>query len=85
MAFFLPLIGLAAKAVLPSQLNTDFEPKKLSFVRVLLSGNQDSIKGEVQSKIFQFLKQKNSFVPISELKIFSKNPSSVCKTLEAKA
>ena len=78
-------IGLAAKAVLPSQLNTDFEPKKLSFARVLLSGNQASIKGEVQSKIFQFLKQKNSFVPISELKIFSKNPSSVCKTLEAKS
>ena len=68
-------IGLAAKSVLPSQLNTDFEPKKQSFVRVLSSENQNKIKGEVQSKIFEFLKTKSSPVPISDLKIFSTNAS----------
>jgi len=77
-------IGLAAKSVLPSQLNTDFEPKKQRFVRALSSENQNKIKGEVQLKIFEFLKTKSSPVPISDLKIFSTNVSAVCRSLEEK-
>ncbi len=77
-------IGLAAKAVLPSQLSTSYEPKKQNFARALYSKSESNIKGSTQIKVFNFLKSQNSPVPFSALKIFSPNPSSICNSLEKK-
>ena len=77
-------IGLAAKAVLPSNLSTSYEPKKQSFAKISSLKNEKKIQGEKQLKVFNFLKSRNSSVPISELKIFTSNPSAVCKSLETK-
>ena len=83
-AYYNTPIGLAAKAVLPSQLSTNYEPKKQSFAKVTAFKNETIIKGEIQLKIFNFLKSQDSLVPISELKTFSANPSAVCKSLQSK-
>ena len=83
-AYYNTPIGLAAKAVIPSQLSTNYEPKKQSFAKVTAFKNETIIKGEIQLKIFNFLKSQDSLVPISELKTFSANPSAVCKSLQSK-
>ena len=77
-------IGLAAKAVLPSQLSTSYEPKNQNFAQALHSQNKNNIKGSTQIKVFNYLKSKNSPVPFSALKIFTPNPSSVCNSLDKK-
>jgi len=77
-------IGLAAKAVLPSQLSTNYEPKKQSFAKISSLNDEKKIKGEKQLKVYKFLKSQNSPVPFSELKRFSLNPSTICKSLEDK-
>ena len=77
-------IGLAAKAVLPSQLSTSYEPKKQNFARALHSQSENNIKGPTQIKVFNFLRSQNALVPLSALKIFSPNPSSICSSLEKK-
>ena len=83
-AYYNTPIGLAAKAVIPSQLSTNYEQKKQSFAKVTGFKNETIIKGEIQLKIFNFLKSQDSLVPISELKTFSANPSAVCKSLQSK-
>ena len=77
-------IGLAAKAALPSELRTTYEPKKENYIKIESEYHKQNISGEIQKKIISYLKTKNDFVPISELKIFSSNPSSPCKALEVK-
>ena len=77
-------IGLAAKAALPSELSTAYEPKKQNYIKIDPEFYKQNISGQIQKKIINYLKTKNDFIPISELKIFSSNPLSPSKALESK-
>ena len=77
-------IGLAAKVALPSNLNTTYEPKKQTYVKIGSTNYESNISGEVQKKIYNYLKSKNKLLPISDLKKFSKYPLSICKALRSK-
>ena len=66
-------IGLAAKVALPSELSTTYEPKKQTYVKIGSTNYESNISGEIQKKIYNYLKSKNKLLPISDLKKFSKN------------
>ena len=77
-------LGIAAKAVLPSNLSTKYKPKVEVLVKVLPGKEIKSSIGRAQKTVYDYLKSLETDVPIKALSHLCSSPINICKKLAEK-
>ena len=77
-------LGLAAKAVLPSNLSTKYKPKVETLVKALnIEGFNDSL-GKAQQTIYKHLQSLDDSISVKTLSNMCSNPKDICNKLAEK-
>ncbi|MDP6756035.1 MAG: DEAD/DEAH box helicase family protein, partial [Candidatus Marinimicrobia bacterium] len=77
-------LGVAAKAALPANLSTKYEPRSQLFVKAKTEGEPLATNAKSQIALLDYLSDKNEFIPASTLSEFASNPIEVSRKLAEK-
>ena len=77
-------LGLAAKAVLPSNLSTKYKPKVEVLVKALAVKDFNDSLGRAQKTVYDHLKSFDDSLPVKALSDFCSNPKDICNKLAEK-